>query len=244
MEAQLSNLNISALRIEAVSPADIDPELVDRYTHRRHLEHVRITELSCTLSHHAALNAFLLSGEDHGLILEDDVVLASSVKKLISGPLDGFDILRLETHLDPQHHFKRKTRSLGSFTLYHIASRCAGTAAYIVTRHAARAILDAEASRSRSYDFVLFFPFRNPGKNLQVMQIIPALAAQDETLKPSAYQGDIQHHDGNTTTKPSHLIIPHAIFHFWLTDLHINTVKTINRLLGRTRREVVLMEIE
>lgn len=241
METQLAALNLTARRIEAVTPADIPSELVERHTSRRHVEHVHLSELSCSLSHHAALRAFLASGEDFGLILEDDVVLSSSVKDLIQTPLAGFDVLRLETFFDHQHHFRSESITLGSFGLHRIASRCAGTAAYIVNRHAAVAILDATHALSRSFDFVLFFPFRRPGSRLKTMQVIPALAAQEHRLTPRDYDGDIQQRQDDRPPKPAHLTIPHGLMQFWLSDFEINLVKTVNRFLGRTRREVVPM---
>jgi len=238
MEAQFARLGLVAERIEAVTPADIAPDLAERHTSRRHVEHVRLTELSCTLSHHAALRAFLASGEEYALALEDDVVLSPSVKALLETPLHGFDILRLETFFDPQHHFRKGTVALGPFKLHRIASRCAGTAAYIVNRRAAAAILAAEDARSRPYDFVLFFPFRPPGSDLHAMQLIPALAAQEQRLQQNAYDGDVQTKD-DRPPKPQHLAALHGLVEFWLSDLQINLVKTVNRALGRTRREIV-----
>ncbi|KKB78381.1 hypothetical protein VW35_12180 [Devosia soli] len=244
MEAQFDRLGLDAERIEAITPADIPPALIERHTSRRHVEHVRLTELSCTLSHHKALKAFLATEENHALILEDDVVLAPAVKSLIATDLAGFDILRLETFFDPQHHFRSGAVAICPFKLHRIASRCAGTAAYIVNRHAASDILRHEAARSRSYDFVLFFPFRPPGSRLAAMQVIPALAAQDHRLQPEAYASDIQQAADTRPPKPAHLRPFHAIAEFWLSDLSINLVKTANRALGRTRREVVPVSLD
>jgi GR25 family glycosyltransferase involved in LPS biosynthesis len=239
MERKLSALGLSATRISAIAPADITPDLIGAYTNLAHVEHVRLTELACSLSHHRALEAFLATNDEHALILEDDVLLSGTVTDLVKAPLSGFDILRLETYLDPQHIFTTAPHKLGAFEAYEIASRCAGAAAYIVNRHAAKAILAQPSALSRPYDFVLFFPFRLPGRALRALQLVPALAIQEDRFFGTPYQGDVQVNTGKTGTKPRHLIVPHALAYFWLSDAHINLVKTWRRLWGKTRRVFV-----
>jgi GR25 family glycosyltransferase involved in LPS biosynthesis len=239
METQLGRLGRRAQRIEALTPADIDPALLDRHTNRRYLEHVTPTELSCALSHHKALRAFLASGETQALILEDDAILSADVPDLLAQPLAGFDILRLETYFDPQHHFKGDRASIGRYALERIGCRCAGAAAYIVTRRAAEAILSEPQALSRPFDFVLFYPFRQPGRRLRTMQLVPALAVQEDRLHGTPYAGDVQQQADSRPAKPAHLRLPHAVGHFWLTDISINIEKTVNRLTGRTDRKIV-----
>jgi glycosyl transferase, family 25 len=239
METQLGRLGLRAACIDALTSADIDPTLLDRHTSRRRLEHVTPTELACALSHHKAIRAFLASGETHGLILEDDVILSAQVPELLSRPLDGFDILRLETYFDPQHHSKADRATIGRFAIEPIGCRCAGAAAYIVTRQAAEAVLSEPSALSRPFDFVLFYPFRKPGRHLRTLQLVPALAVQEDRLHGTPYAGDVQQQVDNRTPKPGHLRLPHAIGHFWLTDISINIEKTFNRVTGRTDRKIV-----
>lgn len=239
MEAQLRQLGLAAQRIEAVTPDDINSTLLDRHTSRRHVEHATPTELSCTLSHHKALIAFLASDETHALVLEDDVILSRTVPDLLARPLPDFDILRLETYFDPQHHFLKRTMTFGQWEAVPIGCRCAGAAAYIIGRHAAQAVLEAERARSRPYDFVIFYPFRLPGRRLQVLQLKPALAVQDDRLNGTPYAGDVQKQAERRAAKPHHLRAAHALAYFWLSDVSINIEKTVNRLLRRTTREIV-----
>lgn len=239
MECKLGALGLSATRVPALTPADIAPALVNAHTNLAHVEHVRITELACSLSHHRALEAFLATDDEHALILEDDVLLSNAVTDLLKTPLSGFDILRLETYLDPQHFFTTEPVKLGAFVAHEIASRCAGAAAYIVNRRAAQAILAQPSSLSRPYDFVLFFPFRKPGKALSAKQLVPALAIQEDRFYGTPYEGDVQVSTGKTGSKPRHLIVPHALAYFWLSDAHINLIKFWRRLWGRTRRSLI-----
>ncbi|MBJ7578734.1 glycosyltransferase family 25 protein [Devosia sp. MC532] len=239
MERKLAALGLPATRIQAVTPAGIAADLVVGHTNLANVEHVRITELACALSHHRALEAFLATNDTYALILEDDVLLSNAVADLLQTPLSGFDILRLETYLDPQHFFSTKPLQLGAFEAHEIASRCAGAAAYIVNRDAARAILAERSALSRPYDFVLFFPFRKPGTALRAMQLVPALAIQEDRFFGTPYEGDVQLRTGKMGMKPRHLAVPHAIAYFWLSDAQINLIKFWRRLWGKTRRAFV-----
>lgn len=244
METQLRVLGLDAQRIEAVTPDDIAAELLDRHTSRRHLEHVKATELACSLSHLAAYRAFLASGEDFGLILEDDVVLGAAVTDILAAPLAGLDLIRLETYLAPQHHWPMPARRIGQFALHLVDSQCKGAAAYIISRKAAESLLAAPSALSRQFDLMLFDPFRQPGARFKTVQLIPALAIQDDRLDGVAYESDIQKKADPRPSKPAALVPLHGLLEFWLREIWMGLPKTFNHLSGRTRREIVPAAID
>jgi glycosyl transferase family 25 len=94
-------------------------------------------EVGCYLSHVGALKAFLASGHDHALILEDDVVIDPRTPELIEAAIatGTWDILRLSTvNSGAKHAYKALS---ADHDLAIALTREKGAGAYVVTRRSA-----------------------------------------------------------------------------------------------------------
>ena len=120
-----------------------------------HGRHIEIGDIGCYLSHIKALEAFLASDEDYGLILEDDVGFADDFTELMNTFLQHrqhFDVLKLSGRhagtpiplvwLDERH------RMVSFFT------RHTGAAAYLVSRYAARRYIERLLPMQVPFDHV------------------------------------------------------------------------------------------
>ncbi len=102
MEEQLQRLGIRAERLEAVDGRDLTDQergLVNRAKRNLHSPHpLSDNEIACYLSHVAAIQALLASGEPMAAIFEDDALLTDrlpAVQTLIEQSRFKFDLIDL-----------------------------------------------------------------------------------------------------------------------------------------------------
>lgn len=150
ISAQLQALALPFTRLSAVDARALRPEqmaTLDGVAYRRkHGMTPALGELGCYLSHVEALRLFLAGGASCALILEDDVLLHTSLPAVLRGLMANpgrwdmvklsavhsgtpQNVLALSPGLAPQHH------------LAVMLSRCTGSSAYLVNRRAAQAYL-------------------------------------------------------------------------------------------------------
>ena len=239
MDAQLNRLGIDAERIEAVTPADLTPEQRARYCDRQKLRWSTLPELSCSLSHHAALRTFLATGESHALILEDDVILGPGLPGFLAKSMPDCDVLHVETFASPQHLSAQAQAEIGGYSLFDVHGWVWGAAAYVVNRQAAETLLADSDALAVPFDRVIFNRYRGPGAGLRTWQLDPALAIQENRLHGTAPISDI----GQVTTIPNEKPFPNNLLHgmasWWETEIAMGVPKTLNQALGRTTRRVV-----
>lgn len=109
-------------------------------------------EFGCFLSHLKAIQLFWDSGEDYGLILEDDIQFADSAKSVIAQALQAapFDLLRLST-VNSGRWTKTIPLKAGHF-LGVAYTREKGAGAYLLNRKAAKKILANYLPMTLPYD--------------------------------------------------------------------------------------------
>jgi glycosyl transferase family 25 len=181
MASQLDALCMPFMRVAA-----IDARLVcakgkfdaQRYR-RRHGRELRMAEVGCYLSHLAAMQAFLATDARYALILEDDATLLPALPDVLAqatagGAAETWDVLKLESR---RRGFKL---ALLQLTSSHAISvnlfRSTGSAAYVVSRHAAQVFLDRLLPISQPYDHAFD---RGWFLNLRMREISPlAVSAQ------------------------------------------------------------------
>ena len=101
--AQAEKFGISIEMIPAVAGKELPAEVpeYDRAARKKVFNHDLIpNEIACTLSHIKALETFLASGAEYGVILEDDAVLAENFVegiRDITEKLHGWEIAKLYT---------------------------------------------------------------------------------------------------------------------------------------------------
>lgn len=138
---------------------------------------------ACTLSHYKALRAFLDTPAPHGLILEDDVFVASDLGAWMADaawwPADA-DVIKLERWRDDKLLVALGTRrtDVRSRALRVMRSRHSGGAGYAVTRRAAERILSV-ATPDVPIDHLLFNPNVSAlARDLVTYQVTPAMIVQ------------------------------------------------------------------
>ena len=158
MEEQFARLGLAASRIEAVTPADLEPEDIERWCNPRRVLWLTPGELCCSVSHLRALEAFLASGDAWAAIFEDDAVLSTRLPAF----LDAFDtappaadLVRIETAL---RHLTLQSggEPVGGMRLARYVGWEPGGAGYLVSRQAAAAITASNEMRRRPVDRALF----------------------------------------------------------------------------------------
>lgn len=103
-EKQAATFNIDLQRIEAIAGKDLDIEKIEAYDRKRRLAEFAVeltaNEHACILSHLKALQTFVDSGADYGVIMEDDFVLHPQFNEGIAWltqKTSGWEALKLFT---------------------------------------------------------------------------------------------------------------------------------------------------
>ena len=157
--AQLQQLNLPYTRLPAVDARALTAQqlaALDEPAYRRkHGMTPVLGELGCYLSHVQAIDLFLASGAEFGLVLEDDILLHDSLPAVLQSLLSHahrWDVAKLSAvhsgtpvpvlELVPGHQ------------LAVMLSRCTGSSAYLLNRRAAAAYAAGLLPMSLPYDHV------------------------------------------------------------------------------------------
>ena len=184
MQAQAGALPLT--RIEAVDAASADAADVDRwFAASGPLGEIPRGDKCCLLSHRRAWAMFVASGDAHAVFLEDDVRLSPSSAALLTSDNwipPSVQVAKLEHYGPPgQRVLLNDLRAVGEdFQLGRMLSRHTGAAAYILSRDAARVLLE-EKRFNLPVDHLLFNPNNSPlFAALSPWQLVPAIARQTE----------------------------------------------------------------
>jgi glycosyl transferase family 25 len=183
MEARFEALAIDHVRITALTPEDITDEQRLRYCNPHAYRWQSEGELACSLSHVAALKAFLRTTEPFAAIFEDDAILSTRLPEFLGEFVrhrPNLDILRLETDNSRMRLAPQPIISMGGFALQKMFEAGGGAAAYIVSRRAAERVIGGEEVLKSLTDQALFNPRTPLSRDLVVLQLVPALAMQED----------------------------------------------------------------
>jgi glycosyl transferase, family 25 len=137
-------------------------------------------ELGCYLSHVALMRLFLQSTAEFALVLEDDVLLRDSLRPVLSGLLmqpARWDMVKLSGV-----HSGTPVRVLNIAPGHDLAvmlSRCTGSSAYLINRHAAQAYVAGLLPMSLPYDHVFDQGWRF---KLKVRLVTPQPCGHDDQI--------------------------------------------------------------
>lgn len=186
MSEQAARLGFSLERIAGLDAGTADRNAVNRWFARTGpLGEIPAGDKACLLSHRAAWQQFIASGEPHAVFLEDDVRLSRTAAAMLTSDAwipDAIEVVKLE-HYGPkgQRVLLADMHGVGEgFQLGRMLSRHTGAAAYILSRHAAD-VLMSETHFDLPVDHLLFNP--NNSKlfaRLAPFQLLPAIARQEE----------------------------------------------------------------
>ena len=189
MTEQLRSMGLAFHRVPAVDAKIVsDAWLAQHFAARGTLGAVSKGDKCCALSHKCAWMAFLSSGEQFGLILEDDVLLDHTAHDLLRRTNwipPSVDLLKLE-HFGPNEQLVLigKPIDVGpNRSVSRIYSRHSGAGAYIITRAAAQTLISATATWALSVDHMMFNPNASPViEALKPYQLLPVIARQTSEL--------------------------------------------------------------
>lgn len=176
MTNRLRDLGLKFTRIEAIdglSSADIGyPE---------NHEHLSKPEFACYLSHVKCWEAFLETGRNYCLILEDDVKLSNSLPFVLE-QLEFFEhaygITKLEVPLSPTLAHKRPIRTAGKFSLHQVTAYPGGTGAYVISRDFAQHLISKYSEPTLPVDYIVYGRTTDSANKNKIMQLSPAIAIQ------------------------------------------------------------------
>ena len=181
---QLQRLGLDFQRIAAVDARALTPAqhaALDEAAYRsKHGMTPVLGELGCYLSHVEAMHRFLASDANFALVLEDDVLLHDSLPGVLRGLMaqpTRWDVAKLSAvhsgtpvgyaSVSPGHQ------------LAVMLSRCTGSSAYLMNRHAAQAYADGLLPMSLPYDHVFDQGWRF---GLKFRLVTPTPCGHDETI--------------------------------------------------------------
>jgi glycosyl transferase, family 25 len=194
MEIQAQRLDLNLTRVEAMDAREADPAALERWFERNGpLGAIPKGDQCCSLSHRIAWTRLVDSGAPFAAVLEDDVRLsdrAPLVLKSADWVPPGIDLIKLE-HYGPasQSVLLSDFRKVGhGFRLGRMRSRHTGAAAYILSRRAAKLLLEIPRF-DLPVDHLLFNPNNSKSfARLQPWQLLPTVARQQQQ-DPSDIEG-------------------------------------------------------
>lgn len=177
MTRQLRALGLPFERIEAIDGlgGDFGPDTLD----------ITGIERACALSHRKAWQYFLESGQEHCLVLEDDMVLSPRLKNFLLAPSNippGVDVLRLETRLMRTKLGPRLSRTQ-NLSIHRMYSTHFGCGAYVVSRAFAAAAVRDLADFHLPVDHLIFGIGEPVFYSAAAYQLRPALGIQAELFE-------------------------------------------------------------
>ncbi len=187
ISAQLQRLQLPYTRLAAVDARALTPsqraDLDEPAFQRKHGMTPVAGELGCYLSHVEVMRRFLASDAEFALVLEDDVLLQDSLPAVLQGLMrhrTRWDVAKLSAvhrgtpqpylEVAPGHH------------LAVMLSRCTGSSAYLMNRHAAQAYLREPGGllpMQLPYDHVFDQGWRF---GIQFRLVTPTPCGHDETI--------------------------------------------------------------
>ncbi|GGH38659.1 hypothetical protein GCM10010973_34040 [Cribrihabitans marinus] len=199
MERELHRAGLSATRIDAVDCAQLSrDDLLRDCRPEGPWGYFQTKDMACTLSHAKAWLAFLASGAEVALILEDDVFLSPELGDWLADmswwPEDA-GLVRFERWRSPRLRVTlgRGGRSHLGRDIRRMRSRNPGGAAYAISRDAARLFLD-----QRPFDITLDGLLFNPSasraaRKVAIYQVQPAMAEQGNEAPGEVGEGPPRH---------------------------------------------------
>jgi glycosyl transferase family 25 len=147
---------------------------------------ISVAAYGCFQSHRQAWSRLLASGEPHGLVSEDDLVLAEGFSAYLKDdwvPPDA-DLVRLETFQTRTHVDARHDHAVGSRQLRRLRSSHLGAGCYVLSAKAAQRLHECTAVIRDPVDVVLFSETSDLFADLVTYQMIPAPAVQGKRHGP------------------------------------------------------------
>lgn len=248
MESQFAALGLAATRVEALTPDDLTAADRDVSCNPARGYWLTPRELSCSLSHLAAMRGFLDTDGAHCAIFEDDVRLSHSLPRFLhafEARPPAVDILRIETYLQPLRLLPSAEPGIAGFAILEAFSWAAGAAGYIVNRRAAEWLVASRDFRIKQTDRVMFNPYERLPRRMVMRHLDPGLCVQlkaiDQTRPPALSSEIDAERASRGQAERAHFWrrIPHAVADTIETEVVIATQKHWHQFVrGAKKRRI------
>lgn len=173
---QFDRMGMTFERVPAVDGLSLPRETYERYAYQwfRPMSH---SEVACLLSHSLCWRR---AAEGNGaVIMEDDQVLADEIKPVLRELVarDGALVFNLETQPRLRYVAREPNETIASIGFFELKMPTAGAGAYMVTREAARQLLNHLERRPAIADY-----FIHSAPGLRRFQADPGLTLELRTL--------------------------------------------------------------
>jgi glycosyl transferase family 25 len=186
ISALLEAAQLGFSRVRAIDGNDLGSAEIAAILSPNAIRELSRFEVACLMSHRAAWERLLASDELNCCILEDDVLLAPEFASIVRADRDwaaiAFDVAKIET-LKRRVWLDRRGQSFqAGYKLSRLRSSHPGAAGYIVSRRGAQRLLALTAYMDRPVDDILFDDNSILSRQLDVLQLRPALCIQEWVL--------------------------------------------------------------
>lgn len=159
--------------------------------------HLSLSEIGCFLSHKACWQ-IIAQGEDaYGAIFEDDVILTETAGSLLADdgwvPSDA-EIVKVETVFRKAVVAMKQISAGRGYTLHRLHGFHWGSAGYVISKLAARDLLEATRNNDIPIDHVIFNQTSATCSSKVIYQLSPALCTQTSYLleKTAKFPSEIE----------------------------------------------------
>ncbi|MFC3327284.1 glycosyltransferase family 25 protein [Mesorhizobium cantuariense] len=186
MVAQFARIGIPFERVAAIDARN-HPELEQQPQHALYAtRRLSGSEIACLHSHRACWSILAQDEARYGAIFEDDVVFSANAGPLLADsgwiPADA-DIVKLETYFKSTLIHRRRISAGHGFSAFRLYKNHPGTGGYVISRQAARDLLEATEKVNVTADDLIFTPAFPTSSSKTIYQLVPALCAQDQFVR-------------------------------------------------------------
>jgi len=196
MTSILAEQDLEPVRVSAVDGRTLSEEERARWMGAGRIptskkrQSLGLGEVACFLSHRKCWEMVLKGSDTHAVILEDDIYIGACEEVMASPdwiPADA-DVVKLETNAKRTILDSKPEVTIGGRHVRRLYGLHNGTAGYVVSREAARKLLDMSQTFSVTVDWFMFNPECESFHALTIYQVDPAVCIQDQNLnrKPSS----------------------------------------------------------
>ncbi len=183
------NLGLNVVRIPAVDGSKFSSAELEKYVNPApRFGQLGPGEIGCFLSHRKVWETILQNDDEWAAVFEDDVYLSRDATRLLSDDSwipPGVDIVKLETtripvklgNIEGEVSFTEVPRKL-----YPLLSPHGGAGGYLISRKAARDLLNDPETVKDPVDEYLFNPISPVFAKMRILQLTPAICIQHVIL--------------------------------------------------------------
>lgn len=185
---EFARIGIAFERVAATDARELPEWMLETKHSMYGVRRLSRSEIACAQSHRACWSMIAQDDAPYGAVFEDDVVFSAKAGAILAqtGWIPGdADVVKLETSFHKIMVHRKRLAVGDGFSAFRLHKRHMGTAGYILSRQAARDLLEATVEATAASDDLVFNPAFATSASKTIYQLIPALCAQDQFLSES-----------------------------------------------------------